>query len=646
MKKITFLVLFVALLMPGAMQAQNLVKKDVARNATTQLVKKGAKANAGQAVVIHAPKAIKADVPEGFAQVTLTAPDIWGDGTGYQMLLDADATAYGTIIPTSGALTTSGDVSDDIYAQFEYKIPENADGALTTQNIVFNASVTILIPAGTYDYCITNPTPGNRMWIAGDYGPTPGRADDFVFASGVAYEFTIAMYDSFDGVSLTIDDPSAITIPTDVTAEPTATTADVAWTPGENNDGWNLRYREYVDNVGDALSWGFDESTLDGWTTIDADGDGFGWILGSAVGGVYLVAEGSLADTGHNGSHDLVASASYSNVYGVLTPDNYLVSPKVQLGGKITFWAKGQDADYCAETFGVAVSTTGNTDAADFTMVGTQQTATADWVQYEFDLSAYAGQEGYVAIRHYDISDMFILDVDDIEILQAETSSDWIEHDNVNNPFTIEGLTPETTYEVQVMAFNDSGETDWTESTIFTTLADEEPAVYEEFYVVGTFNDWNQNEDGGRIELVENEDGIFVGQVNLEAGAEFKVITLDASAANGWKWFGGVDDNQVGFFLINEGLLDVNISLIDGSNFRIEEAGEYTITVMEAPTTGLKGINEPLVMVVSKVVTGINDINADKAGSNEWYNLNGQKLNGKPGTAGIYINGGRKVIVK
>jgi len=68
--------------------------------------------------------------------------------------------------------------------------------------------------------------------------------------------------------------------------------------------------------------------------------------------------------------------------------------------------------------------------------------------------------------------------------------------------------------------------------------------------------------------------------------------------------------------------------------------------VMEAPTAGLKSINEPLVMVVSKVVTGINDINADKAGSNEWYNLNGQKLNGKPGTAGIYINGGRKVIVK
>ena len=193
-------------------------------------------------------------------------------------------------------------------------------------------------------------------------------------------------------------------------AEPTATTAAIALTPGENNNGRSLRYREHLDNVGTPLSWGFDDSTLEGWTTIDADGDGFGWILGSTTGGIYHAEGVSLADAGHNNSHDLVISASYSNVYGVLTPDNYLVSPKVQLGGKITFWAKGQDASYCAEPFGVAVSTTSNSDPSHFTMVGEKKIATADWVQYEFDLSAYAGQEGYVAIRHYGISDMFILD--------------------------------------------------------------------------------------------------------------------------------------------------------------------------------------------------------------------------------------------
>ena len=37
------------------------------------------------------------------AQVTviLEAHDVWGDQSGYQLLLDADATAYGTIIPTT-----------------------------------------------------------------------------------------------------------------------------------------------------------------------------------------------------------------------------------------------------------------------------------------------------------------------------------------------------------------------------------------------------------------------------------------------------------------------------------------------------------------------------------------------------------------
>lgn len=137
------------------------------------------------------------------ATVILTAGDIWGDGTGYQMLLDADATAYGTIIPTEGGLTTNGDASDETYAEFEYKIPTNADGAMDTENVVFDNSVAIQIPAGTYDWCITNPSPGDRVWIASSNG-VGGRYDDFVFEPGVTYEFTVANYGNFDGVDLTV----------------------------------------------------------------------------------------------------------------------------------------------------------------------------------------------------------------------------------------------------------------------------------------------------------------------------------------------------------------------------------------------------------------------------------------------------------
>ncbi len=140
------------------------------------------------------------------AQVTviLEAHDVWGDGSGYQLLLDADHNTYGTTIPATGGLTSSGDASASVYAEFEYKIPANADGSLTTQNIVFDGSVSITIPAGTYDYCITNPTPGDRMWIASNNGTQPGRADDFVFEDGHIYHFLVGRVGSNDGITLTV----------------------------------------------------------------------------------------------------------------------------------------------------------------------------------------------------------------------------------------------------------------------------------------------------------------------------------------------------------------------------------------------------------------------------------------------------------
>ena len=166
------------------------------------------------------------------AQVTviLEAHDVWGDQSGYQLLLDADATAYGTIIPTSGALNSSGDVDAATYAEFEYKIPENADGALTTTNMVYDGSVTITIPAGTYDFCVTNPTPGARMWIAAGEN---GRQDDYVFQDGYTYHFTVARNGDNDGVTIDVINNAIATAPTAFTATPAADhslSVDLSWT--------------------------------------------------------------------------------------------------------------------------------------------------------------------------------------------------------------------------------------------------------------------------------------------------------------------------------------------------------------------------------------------------------------------------------
>ena len=167
----------------------------------------------------------------------------------------------------------------------------------------------------------------------------------------------------------------------------------------------------------------------------------------------------------------------------------------------------------------------------------------------------------------------------------------------------------------------------------------EEPTGYDEFYLIGTFNGWNQQE--GLVAFAANEEGTeYTANIELEANAEFKVVT---PVEGGWKWFGGIDENQVGFFLITNALYNIPISLIDGANFRIEEAGEYNITV--AANAG-KGLQEPLVMTVNKTGTGINTIGADQSASNTWYNLQGVKFNGQPSVPGIYINNGKKVIIK
>ena len=138
------------------------------------------------------------------ATITLTVGDVFSDGSGYQMLLDADATAFGNEIPAEGPLTQSGNAPAGLYDAFEYKIPVNADGSTTTSNVVINNTVTIQVPAGTYDWCITNPTPGDRIWIASSQGNVGGRANDYTFEAGYTYNFTVYLLGQNDATDVEI----------------------------------------------------------------------------------------------------------------------------------------------------------------------------------------------------------------------------------------------------------------------------------------------------------------------------------------------------------------------------------------------------------------------------------------------------------
>ena len=197
--------------------------------------------------------------------------------------------------------------------------------------------------------------------------------------------------------------------------------ADVIWSfnnfanPGGNTPGGGN---------GDTFSVNFDDSQIPaGWTTIDGGNpSGYGWQLASSKMGTGY---------GHNGSTDCVLSQSYDNSYGVVYPDNYLVSPQVNLaaGSTFSFWACAQDGSYAAEHYGVFVSDNATgpwTMVAEWTMTAKgegvtvigrdgRQTRQGNWYQKTVDLTEHAGQK-YIAIRHFNCSDQFYLDVDDIEL--------------------------------------------------------------------------------------------------------------------------------------------------------------------------------------------------------------------------------------
>ncbi|MBR4772953.1 MAG: choice-of-anchor J domain-containing protein [Bacteroidales bacterium] len=152
-------------------------------------------------------------------------------------------------------------------------------------------------------------------------------------------------------------------------------------------------------------------TTPSGFTLIDSDNDGNNWDP------TYLYGQGY----GHNGSDGMIASASYDNNSGALTPDNWMILPTFDIPAgsdfELTWYEKGQDANYADEFYSVYINTTGNT-VANFTATTAvlTSTATGDWVKKTVNLASYAGQTIYIAFRHHNVTDMFYLDIDDMRI--------------------------------------------------------------------------------------------------------------------------------------------------------------------------------------------------------------------------------------
>ena len=62
--------------------------------------------------------------------------------------------------------------------------------------------------------------------------------------------------------------------------------------------------------------------------------------------------------------------------------------------------------------------------------------------------------------------------------------------------------------------------------------------------------------------------------------------------------------------------------------------------------SGISNSNARAISIVFDDATKIANTNITNITNGDWYDLNGRKLNGMPTKKGIYMNNGRKVVVK
>ncbi|GEM_PF-6637188 len=156
--------------------------------------------------------------------------------------------------------------------------------------------------------------------------------------------------------------------------------------------------------------WNFESDPENqGWTFVDQDGDGYNWEWMLDWYNEYNFHEGS----------GFLMSKSYENDYGSLYPDNWAITPEFEVpeNGLFTFWAQGQDPDYPYEIFGVYLKTA---DGEDWIQIGEDDYTWGADYQFEYDIAEYAGRTVQMAIRHYNCSDMFQLNLDYVEVTCAE----------------------------------------------------------------------------------------------------------------------------------------------------------------------------------------------------------------------------------
>ena len=250
----------------------------------------------------------------------------------------------------------------------------------------------------------------------------------------------------------------------------TSNSAVVSWTGKSYATSFNLRYKPVQGLSYDfesAEPWVYDD--FPPFTTYDGDGRNTYDIGPEFTNEGY---KGSVIAFQNGKADNFTAHGGHAFGCFIACPTNnndWFITPEVTIsdGDVFSFWACSATSQYGLERFKVGVygSTNGSFESYLAGDNNSYVEAPTKWTKYSYDLSAYAGMTIKLAINCVS-EDAYAFEIDDLFVGPKD-----ITLANVTSPYVLSGLSPETTYEVQVQAVYPDRVSDWSSSFEFTTLS-------------------------------------------------------------------------------------------------------------------------------------------------------------------------------
>ena len=168
-----------------------------------------------------------------------------------------------------------------------------------------------------------------------------------------------------------------------------------------------------------------------------------------------------------------------------------------------------------------------------------------------------------------------------------------------------------------------------------------EPETTKYIYFIGNQNGWKTNSCFAKIP--ETQKGVYEGNVNFEVGY-FAIGTKRGDTADDWATFNAHrfcpnSDGESLDAYCDQLLYNYNEGAGRTGSFQIEKGyeGEYPVYI---------NLNEMNLKFGYKVETSITNITSTSANVANYYDLTGRNLGTKKPAKGLYIKGGKKVVVK